>query len=310
MTKRHVDLSDEAAGDLQAFVGTVDRRLSAAEGPDELATVVTEIIADLHGERAALERFRSGESVSAVARARLRSMDPRNATLESEYYAEGDQDAFARSKILQYLWRRFDDSPIADNVAFALRFRRMLAEHLFDEVGSGVRLFRNISMTYGHNLSLGDNVVVHDDVHLDDRGTLSIGDRASLADGVHVYSHDHDVVDQTEVRLYQTEIGTDARITQGALLRAGVSIGENALVGARAVVQGDVPDHHVVVGMPAQSIGPKPGFEDQAIEIEETLPDRRDERELAYEVPDDEPIFDEFERPDRFEEPVNPHREP
>lgn len=309
MTKRHVELPAEAASDLEAFIGDVDRRLRAADDTDALATAVTEIIAELHGERDRLDQLKAGESVSPVAKARLRSMDPRYATLESEYYAEVDRDAFAQSKILQYLWRRFDDSPIADNVAFALRFRRMLAEHLFEDVGEDVRLFRNISMTYGHNLSLGDNVVIHDDVHLDDRGELELGDRVSIADGVHIYSHDHDVVDQTEVRNYRTIIEGDARITQGAMLRAGVRVGTNALVGARAVVQGDVPAHHVVVGMPAKSIGPKPGFEDTAPDVEEKLADRRSERELGYSVPADMNVFDEFDRPEAFDEPVNPHEE-
>lgn len=307
MTKGHVSLPDGAEAGLRGFLQAVDEHLSAADSPDALADAVAEILVDLHGERDAWERWQSGESVSPVERARLQSLHPENVTLESEYYAEKDEEAFARSKILQYLWRRFDGTALADNVDFALRFRRMLAEHLFADVGENVRLFRGISMTYGHNISLGDNVVVHDDVHLDDRGRLKIGDRVSISDGVHLYSHDHDIVDQTEVTNYLTIIEDDARVTQGAMVRAGVRVGENAIVGARAVVQGDVPEHHIAVGMPARSIGPKPGFEDDARQVDDSLPDRRDQREIPYELPEDFEAYDEFERPDRYDAPVSPH---
>jgi acetyltransferase-like isoleucine patch superfamily enzyme len=307
MTKGYVSLPDGAEAGLRGFLQAVDEHLSEAADSDAMADAVAEILVDLHGERDAWERWQAGESVSRVERGRLQSLHPRNVTLESEYYAEKDEDAYARSKPLQYLWRRFDASPLADNVGFALRFRRLLAEHLFADVGENVRLFRGISMTYGHNLSIGDNVVVHDDVHLDDRGRLQIGDRVSISDGAHLYSHDHDIVDQTEVTNYLTIIEDDVRVTQGAMVRAGVRVGEDAIVGARAVVQGDVPEHHVVVGMPARSIGTKPGFEEEAPSVDDTLPDRRDEREIPYELPDDFEAFDEFERPERYDDPVEPH---
>ena len=296
MTKRHVSLADDAEATLRGFVSEVDDQLAAASGADELADAVTETLVDLHGDREAYESWRADGVVSPVEAARLENYDPRNATLESEYYAEKDEGAYARSKPLQWLWRQFDNTPLADNVEFALRFRRMLADHLFADVGDGVRLFKNISMTFGHNIELGDNVVVHDDVHLDDRGELTIGDRASVSDGVHVYTHDHDIVDQTEIENYRTVISDDARVTQGALVRAGVRIGENAVVGSRSVVQGDVPDHHVAVGMPAQSIKVKDGWESVATPLEDANTNRQAERRVDYDLPADLDAFDEFRR--------------
>jgi Acetyltransferase (isoleucine patch superfamily) len=81
------------------------------------------------------------------------------------------------------------------------------------------------------------------------------------------------------------------------MVRAGCRVGDNSVVGARAVVQGDVPDHHVVVGTPARSIRVKPGWEDAAAEVEDgRLPDNQDDREIEYALPDDLDRFDEFER--------------
>jgi maltose O-acetyltransferase len=151
-------------------------------------------------------------------------------------------------------------------------------------------------MTYGHNIEVGDNVVVHDDVHLDDRGKLTIGDRVSVSDGVHVYSHDHDVVDQTEVSNYHTVIEDDARVTYDAVVQAGYRVGENAVVGSRAVVKGDIPAHHIAVGAPARSVKVKPGWESVARPLDEDHEDGKADREIPHELPDDFERFDEFGR--------------
>ncbi len=305
MTKRHVSLPDAAEAGVRGFIEEVDERLSSDE---DTCAIVQDVLVDLFGDRDAYEAWRDGESVSNAERVRLQGYDPCNATLESEYYAEKDEQRFQRSKHLQWLWRQFDATPMADNIAFALRFRQMLANHLFEEAGDNLRLFKGITFTYGHNIRMGDNTVVHDDVHLDDRGELVIGDRASISDGAHIYTHDHDLVDQTEVRNFRTVVGDDARVTYDAMVRAGCRIGNNSIVGARAVVQGDVPDHHVVVGMPAKSVRIKPGFEDEAVPLEEGGTNRQVEREIPYELDDDVDVFDEFGRDTPG--PVQPHERP
>ncbi|MFC4406673.1 acyltransferase [Haloarchaeobius iranensis] len=293
MTKRHVSLPADAEAGVRAFIDEVDERLSSDE---DTCTVVEETLVDLHGDRDAYERWQNDATVSPAERVRLQGYDPCNTTLESEYYAEKDEERFERSKHLQWLWRQFDATPMADNVEFALRFRAMLADHLFDECGDDCRFFKDISFTYGHNISVGDNVVVHDDVHLDDRGTLTIGDRVSISDDAHIYSHDHDIVDQTAVSNFHTIVDDDARVTYDSMVRAGCRVGENAVVGAKSIVASDVPDHHVAVGQPAKSVRVKPGWEDVATPLEDANVDRRDERELEYELPEDLDTFDEFGR--------------
>jgi len=302
MTKRRVSLPSEAADGMREFIESVDERLASNE---DTCAVVEDVLVDLHGDRQAYERWQSGEDVSPAERVRLQGYDPCNTTLESEYYAEVEtqSEQFQRSKHLQWLWRQFDATPMADNVEFALQFRRMLADHLFAECGENCRFFKAISMTYGHNIELGDNVVVHDNVHLDDRGKLTIGDRVSISDDTHVYSHDHDVVDQTEVRNYHTIVEDDVRLTYDSMVRAGVRIGKNAILAAKSAAQKDIPPHHIAAGTPAESIAVKPGWEAVAEPIEGAAVDRREQRRIEYEIPAAVDTFDEFRRdlspPDR-----------
>lgn len=293
MTKRHVRLPSLAETEYSAFIDSIRERL---ESDAPLGDTVQEVLVALNGERERFERLQAGETLAEADRVRLLSYHPDNAALESEWYVEKDEEKFARSKALQWLWRQFDRTPLATNVAFALEFRQMLAKQLFGQAGDNLRIFRDVTMSYGHNLSVGDNTVIHDGVHLDDRGRLTIGDRVSISENAHIYSHDHDIVDQTAVTNYHTIIEDDVRITYDAMVRGGVKIGENALVGGKAVVQHDIPAHHVAVGAPARSIRIKPGWESHARDLDKDLPSNRQDRIIERPIPDDIELFDEFER--------------
>jgi maltose O-acetyltransferase len=73
-------------------------------------------------------------------------------------------------------------------------------------------------------------------------------------------------------------------------------VGKNAIVGAKAIVRGDVPDHHIAVGSPAKSVKIKPGWEDVAEPLDAGGENRKAERLIDYDLPDDLDVFDEFER--------------
>jgi maltose O-acetyltransferase len=80
------------------------------------------------------------------------------------------------------------------------------------------------------------------------------------------------------------------------MIRAGVRVGENSIVGAKSVVQRDVPAHHVAVGQPAKSVKIKPGWEDVARPVDADVESGKEDRRIEYEIPDDIDVFDEFER--------------
>jgi hypothetical protein len=70
-------------------------------------------------------------------------MDPRNVTLEPEYYEELDLERYAPRKPLIWLWEMFDRSPLGENVALGIRFRRILAKHVFGAAGRTSRRSRS-----------------------------------------------------------------------------------------------------------------------------------------------------------------------
>jgi galactoside O-acetyltransferase len=105
---------------------------------------------------------------------------------------------------------------------------------------------------------VGDDVVVHRHVLLDDRGGIRLGNRVSISDYANIYSHTHSIVEQKDVTSLRTVLDDDVRITYHATVLAGVHVGENGMVGANALATKDVRPYHVHVGIPAKSIRVKP----------------------------------------------------
>ncbi len=210
-----------------------------------------------------------------ATRAALLSLDPRNVTLEPEYYAECDDASFQRVKPLLWLWYGFDRTAMAaQNVDVGVRFRRILAPLIFKRCGRNFKAFQHVEFSFGYNLEVGDDVVIHRHVLLDDRGGLLLGNRVSVSDFANIYSHTHSIVDQKDVTDALTVLEDDVRITYHATVLAGVRVGTNGMVGAVALATKDVRPYHVNVGIPAKSVRVKPN----APAAGEVLPSAGDRR--------------------------------
>ncbi|MEX2466435.1 MAG: acyltransferase [Gemmatimonadota bacterium] len=197
------------------------------------------------------------ETLPLATQVALAQLDPRNVTLEPEYYEDLDVERYAPRKPLLWLWEMFDRSPLGENVALGVRFRRILASYVFGSCGKNFKAFCYVRVSFGYNLHVGDNVVIHRHVLLDDRGGIEIGNGASVSDFANVYSHSHDIVDGRIVNLPSTTIETGARITYHATILAGTTVAEDSMVGAGSILTKDTEPHWVYVGVPARRIREK-----------------------------------------------------
>ena len=199
------------------------------------------------------------ESLPIATRLALSALDPRNVTLEPEYYAECDQDRFQKVKPLLWLWYSFDRLPIGgQNVDLGIKLRRVLAPFIFKRCGENFKAFQNVEFSFGYNIEAGDNVVVHRHVLLDDRGGIVMGNNVSISDYANIYSHTHSIVDQRDVTDAVTTLEDGVRITYHATVLAGVRVSAQGMVGAMALATKDVRGYHVYVGIPAKSVRVKP----------------------------------------------------
>lgn len=254
---KSVTMPDAALGMYDAWLEELGGRL-AAHDADWYAIARDTLFQLYYPGRTDYIELLEDPTTSLAAKTSLLALDPRNVTLEPEYYAEVDADKFARVKPLLWLWQRFDHSPAGgNNVHLGVRFRRLLAQHIFARCGRNFKCFQFAEVSYGYNLEVGDDVVVHRHVLLDDRGGIKLGNRVSIADYANIYSHTHSIDDQKDVTNARTVLEDDVRITYHATVLAGTLVGTNGMVGACAVATKDVRPYHVNVGIPARSIAVK-----------------------------------------------------
>ena len=159
------------------------------------------------------------------------SLDPANVTLEAEYFPDTDRERFAERKPLLWFWKMFDRSPIGLNHWLGLRFRCMLGRHIFDHLGSGVKIYHGVDLTFGYNLSIGDGVIIRQGALLNDRGGLTVGNGAVIGSFSRIFSTSHDPEDFEKITLVPTKIGPRARIASHAIVLAGHHVAEGEAVG-------------------------------------------------------------------------------
>ena len=217
--------------------------------------VVRDALAQLYlGRTVDHESTVADAKVPLATRALVASFDPRNGTLEAEYYREIDLAKWARVKPLLWFWQMFDHSPVGRNVRLGTQMRYMLARRAFRHCGERVRIFHDCEFSFGYNLTVGNGVTIHRNVLIDDRGEVVIGDDASISDYANIYSHSHAVEDIHDVSLAKTEIGARVRVTYHSVILSGVKIADDAIVGSMGVASKPVERGWIVGGIPAKLI--------------------------------------------------------
>jgi putative colanic acid biosynthesis acetyltransferase WcaF len=125
------------------------------------------------------------------------------------------------------------------------------------KIRATVRVIHPWLLTVGEHSSIGDRVRVYN------LGELTIGSQTSISQDVHLCGGTHNYRDPA-LPLVRSPItiGSGVWICADAFIGPGVRVGNNAVVGARAVVVKDVADGIVVAGNPARRIGDRfPGDE-------------------------------------------------
>ncbi len=120
--------------------------------------------------------------------------------------------------------------------------------------GSAIHMWANFFQP--KNIKIGEDTIIGDNVFLDGRAKLVIGDHVNIASQVLIYNSEHDIeAKDFSVREEVVEIGDYVFIGPRVTILPGVKIGKGAIVAAGAVVTKNVPDFSIVGGVPAKVIG-------------------------------------------------------
>ena len=123
-------------------------------------------------------------------------------------------------------------------------------------IPEGFGLFPPFYTDFGKNITVGKNVFINSDCKFQDQGGIFIDDGALIGHGVVLATLNHDLEPSKRPMLHPApiHIGKNVWIGANATILPGVTIGDNAVVAAGAVVNHNVPANVVVGGVPAKII--------------------------------------------------------
>ncbi len=124
------------------------------------------------------------------------------------------------------------------------------------EIGSGSTLHMGARFYNPWNIEIGDDSIIGEDVVLDGRDKLMIGNHVDIASEVMIYNAQHNIKDPN-FRAISASVSIEDYVFIGprAIILPGVIVKKGAVVGAGAVVTKDVEAGVIVGGVPAKQIG-------------------------------------------------------
>jgi acetyltransferase-like isoleucine patch superfamily enzyme len=153
---------------------------------------------------------------------------------------------YATKKLLVQMNNSSDPSEIRD----------LLSRVTGSEIDESVAVFTPLYINYGKNTRIGKNVFINFDCVFLDLGGITIEENVKIAPKVSLLSEGHPVstVNRQSLMAGPICIKKNAWIGANATILPGITIGENSIVAAGAVVSKDVPDNAIVGGIPAKII--------------------------------------------------------
>ena len=134
--------------------------------------------------------------------------------------------------------------------------RRLFSRIIGKPVDESFRLFPPFYTECGKNLYLGRRVFINYCCHFQDHGGVTIGDGCQIGHNVVFATLNHGLAPEERSHTYPAPIvlGENVWVGSNATILQGVTIGDNAVVAAGAVVTKDVMANTVVGGVPAKFI--------------------------------------------------------
>ena len=111
-----------------------------------------------------------------------------------------------------------------------------------------------LQIDLGKNIKIGKNVIINHNLTCMSRGSIEIEDNVMIGPEVALLTANHDFADHWVLLCGKIHIKRNAWIGARAVILPGVTVGENAVVAAGAVVTKDVQANTVVGGNPARVI--------------------------------------------------------
>ena len=134
--------------------------------------------------------------------------------------------------------------------------RGLFSELIGQQVDEQFGLFPPFYTDYGMNIKIGKHVFINSACCFQDQGGIEIGDNVQIGHQTVIATLNHDLNPEKRWNMLPApvKIGNNVWIGSHATILSSVTVGDNAVVAAGAVVTKDVPANTVVAGVPAKVI--------------------------------------------------------
>ena len=139
----------------------------------------------------------------------------------------------------------------------AAKVRDIFSELTGRKVDDTFMLIPPFYSAYGLDLRVGQRVSINQCCTLYDMGGVDIGDRVMIGPNVNIITTGHPLQPSQRRAYVEAKpivIERNVWIATGATIVGGVTVGENSVVAAGAVVTKDVPPNSFVAGVPAKVV--------------------------------------------------------
>ncbi|MGG1186695.1 sugar O-acetyltransferase [Bacillus subtilis] len=173
-------------------------------------------------------------------------MDPQNKI----YYKRGTEELRNKNIRAHKLVRDFN---YADPDEFEKK--EEIIRDLFGSVGVNPSIEHNFHCDLGYNIHVGDNFYAGYNCTILDMAEVRIGDNCMIGPNVGIYTAGHSIEPKDRYKSgygIPITIGNDVWIGGSCVILAGVTIGDNSVIAAGALVNKDVPPNSVVAGNPGK----------------------------------------------------------
>ena len=136
--------------------------------------------------------------------------------------------------------------------------RKELIRKIVGKIGEEFNIESPFQCDYGYNIEIGENFYSNHNLIILDVGKVRIGDNVQIAPNVSIYTAGHPVHPESRNSGYEygidITIGDNVWIGGSVTILPGVTIGNNAVIGAGSVVTKDIPADVIAAGNPCRVI--------------------------------------------------------
>lgn len=134
--------------------------------------------------------------------------------------------------------------------------RRLMGQLIGQELDESFGLFPPFYTDCGINIHIGRGVFINAGCKFQDQGGIWIGSGALIGHNTVIATLNHGCLPQERHDLIPkpVHIGKNVWIGSNSTILPGVTIGDNAIIGAGSVVTKDIPENMIAVGCPARVI--------------------------------------------------------